>query len=75
MIQLLAAGYIESPIAFFLYAMAVGIAYQLGMGLIIVYVRVQPIIVSLSGYLALVGLNLLILPRPGGVAPDWMMDW
>ena len=75
MIQLLAAGYIESPIAFFLYAMIVGVAYQLGMGLIIVYVRVQPIIVSLSGYLALVGLNLLILPRPGGVAPDWMMDW
>jgi len=75
LIQLLAAGIIESPVIFFLYAMAVGVAYQLVMGLIIVFVRVQPIIVSLSGYLALVGLNLLILPRPGGVAPDWMMTW
>lgn len=75
LIKLVEAGVIESPIAVFLYAMAVGVAYQLVMGLIIVYVRVQPIIVSLSGYLALVGLNLLILPRPGGVAPDWMMSW
>jgi len=75
LIKLLEAGLIESPIAVFLYAMAVGVAYQLLMGLIIVYVRVQPIIVSLSGYLALVGLNLLIMPRPGGVAPDWMLSW
>lgn len=75
LIQLLAAGIIESPVIFFLYAMIVGVAYQLLMGLIIVFVRVQPIIVSLSGYLALVGLNLIILPRPGGVAPDWMLTW
>jgi len=75
MIQLFAAGYIESPIAIFVYAIAVGIAYQLLMGLIIIFIRVQPIIVSLSGYLALSGLNLVILPRPGGVAPDWMMSW
>ncbi len=61
--------------SFFLYAIAVGVLYQLLVGLIIVYVRVQPIIVALSGYLALSGLNLVILPRPGGVAPDWMFDW
>ena len=75
LIKSLEFGYVESPIAVFLYAIMVGVAYQLVMGLIIVYVRVQPIIVSLSGYLALVGLNLLILPRPGGVAPDWMLNW
>lgn len=75
MIQLHSAGFMESPIAFFLYAMGVGVAYQLLQGLIIIFVRVQPIIVSLSGYLALVGLNLVILPRPGGVAPEWMFDW
>jgi ribose transport system permease protein len=45
------------------------------MGLIIVYVRVQPIIVALSGYLALSGINLVILPRPGGTAPEWMQSW
>ena len=42
-------GALESPLLFFLYAIAVGVAYQLLMGLIIVYVRVQPIIVALSG--------------------------
>jgi len=55
MIQLFAAGYIQSPIAFFLYAMAVGIAYQLLQAIFILFLRVQPIIVSLSGYLTLVG--------------------
>jgi len=75
MIQLFAAGFMESPIAFFLYAMAVGVAYQLLQGLFILFLRVQPIIVSLSGYLTLVGLNLIIMPRPGGVAPDWMFSW
>ena len=75
MIQLVGIGFMDSPIAVFLYAMGVGIAYQVLMGLIIVFVRVQPIIVSLSGYLALVGLNLMIMPRPGGLAPEWMLEW
>ena len=75
MIQLHSAGFMDSPIAFFLYAMGVGVAYQLFVGLVIIFVRVQPIIVSLSGYLALVGLNLMIMRRPGGVAPDWMFPW
>jgi ribose transport system permease protein len=66
---------LSSPIAFFLYALGVGVAYQLIMGLIIVFVRVQPIIVSLSGYLALSGVNLVIMERPGGTAPEWMMPW
>jgi ribose transport system permease protein len=66
---------ISSPTAFFLYALGVGVAYQAIMGLIIVFVRVQPIIVSLSGYLALSGINLVIMERPGGTAPEWMMDW
>ena len=75
MIQLFAVGFMESPIAFFLYAMGVGITYQILQGLIIIFIRVQPIIVSLSGYLMLVGLNLIVMPRPGGVAPDWMFSW
>ncbi len=75
MIQLFAAEVITTPFGFFAYAIAAGVLYQILMGLIIVYVRVQPIIVALSGFLALVGLNLVILPRPGGVAPEWMMPW
>ena len=69
------AGALESPITFFLYAIFVGVAYQLLMAFIIIYVRVQPIIVALSGYLALSGINLIILPRPGGTAPEWMSSW
>ncbi len=75
MIQLNAAGMLENPIPVFLYCMAVGAAYQFIFALIVIYVRVQPIIVSLSGYLALSGINLVILPRPGGMAPPFMAEW
>ena len=68
-------GAFDSPLAFFAYAIGVGVAYHLIMALIIIYVRVQPIIVALSGYLALSGINLVIMARPGGSAPDWMMPW
>lgn len=75
MIQLYAIDVVTSVVDVFLYAIAVGIAYQLIMGLIIYFVRIQPIIVALAGYLTLAGLNLVILPRPGGVAPPWMASW
>lgn len=75
LIQLHGLGVIAAPIAVFLYAVAVGAAYQLIFALIVIHVRVQPIIVSLSGYLALSGINLVILPRPGGLAPDFMAEW
>ena len=75
LIQFSSAGLLESPIAVFLYAIFVGALYQLIFALIVIYVRVQPIIVSLSGYLALTGINLVILPRPGGVAPAFMAEW
>ena len=75
LIQLTAAGVIGSPVSVFLFAIALGIAYQLVMAVVVIYVRVQPIIVSLSGFLALSGINLVILPRPGGLAPEWMQTW
>ena len=75
LIQLHGAGIIENPFAVFGYAIAVGALYQFLFALVVIYVRVQPIIVSLSGYLALSGINLVILPRPGGLAPQWMSEW
>jgi ribose transport system permease protein len=75
LIQLGAAGVLSSPIGVFAYALAAGVAYQILFALIVIWVRVQPIIVSLSGFLALSGLNLVILPRPGGTAPEWMANW
>ena len=29
----------------------------------------------LAGYLAFAGINIVILPRPGGIAPDWLLPW
>jgi ribose transport system permease protein len=75
LIQLYGAGFLDNPIAVFAYAIFMGALYQFIFALIVIYVRVQPIIVSLSGYLALSGMNLVILPRPGGVAPQFMADW
>lgn len=69
------AGFLTNPFSLFLFAFALGMAYHLLFALIVVFVRVQPIIVALSGYLALSGINLVILPRPGGVAPEWMSTW
>ncbi|MCW6508999.1 ABC transporter permease [Lichenifustis flavocetrariae] len=75
LIQIHGAGGLQSEAAFILYALASGVAYQVLMALIVIFVRVQPIIVALSGYLALSGINLVILPRPGGTAPEWMSTW
>jgi ribose transport system permease protein len=66
---------VTSPLAVFVLALGIGVIYQVLFALIIIFVRVQPIIVALSGFLALSGINLVILPRPGGVAPEWMAAW
>lgn len=75
LIQLHGVHAISSPLAVFVYVIVIGIVYQLIMGLIIIYIRIQPIIVALSGYLALSGINLVIMPRAGGTAPDWLSSW
>jgi ribose transport system permease protein len=75
LIQLGAIQVVTSPIAVFVYVLLAGVLYEIVFGLIVIWVRVQPIIVSLSGYLALSGINLVILPRPGGTAPEWMSTW
>ncbi|MDC1177961.1 ABC transporter permease, partial [Candidatus Pelagibacter sp.] len=74
-IQLYAAGYLQTPIGWFIYAIAMGLLWQLFYALIVCFVRVSPIIVSLAGYLAFAGINIVILPRPGGIAPDWLLPW
>jgi ribose transport system permease protein len=74
-IQLYAAGYLQTPITWFVYAIVMGLLWQLFYALIVCFVRVSPIIVSLAGYLAFAGINIVILPRPGGIAPDWLLPW
>ncbi|RUU10858.1 ABC transporter permease, partial [Mesorhizobium sp. M7A.T.Ca.TU.009.01.3.2] len=74
-VKLNGLGIVTGPFGVFLVALGIGVLYQLFFALIIIFVRVQPIIVALSGFLALTGINLVILPRPGGTAPDWMSSW
>ena len=66
---------VTSPLGVFVLALAIGIAYQVLFALVIIIVRVQPIIVALSGFLALSGINRVIMQRPGGTAPEWMSSW
>ena len=66
---------ITNPVAVVAWVIGVGAAYQLIQALIIIYVRVAPIIVTLSSFLVLSGVNLMVMSSPGGVAPDWMMSW
>jgi len=68
-------GVISGPFGTFFVALGLGVLYQLAFALIVIWVRVQPIIVALSGFLALTGINLVILPRPGGMAPEFMSSW
>lgn len=68
-------GVVTGPFGVFFVALGLGVLYQLIFALIVIWVRVQPIIVALSGFLALSGINLVILKRPGGTAPDWMGSW
>ncbi|WP_137929640.1 ABC transporter permease [Mesorhizobium comanense] len=74
-VKLNGLGIVTGPFGVILVALGIGVLYQLFFALIIIFVRVQPIIVALSGFLALTGINLVILPRPGGTAPDWMSSW
>ena len=74
-VKLTMLGVIWGPFGTFLVALGLGVIYQLAFALIVIWVRVQPIIVALSGFLALTGINLVILPRPGGIAPEFMSSW
>jgi ribose transport system permease protein len=68
-------GIVTGPFGVFFVALGLGVLYQLFFAVIVIWVRVQPIIVALSGFLALTGINLVILPRPGGTAPEFMASW
>lgn len=65
----------DGPLAVFVYAVFAACLWQGLMAALIIYVRISPIIVSLAGFMILSGVNLVILSRPGGIAPDWLSDW
>lgn len=71
----LAENGITNPVLVFGYAILAACTWQLLLACFIIYVRVSPIIVSLAGFMILQGINLVILSRPGGFAPEWLSDW
>ena len=64
-----------NPVLVFGYAAGVACLWYALLATVISFVRVSPIIVMLAGYMVLAGLDLVILPRPSGQAPDWLTDW
>ncbi len=75
LIQFLINRGVNAPIKIVGAAIAIGVLVQGLLGLTSALLRVEPIIVALGGYLMLGGLNLVIMPRPGGVAPSWLASW
>jgi ribose transport system permease protein len=59
----------------FAFAIGISVAFEAIQGLLIATLRVQPVIVTLSGYLVLAGVSLVITSRPGGQTPLWLMEW
>lgn len=66
---------VSSPVALIAFAIAMAVAYELLVGVLIATLRLQPIIVTLAGFLVLGGLNLTILEQPGDTAPGWLAHW
>lgn len=63
---------IGGPLPVFVFAILAGVAFEVLQGVVINVVRLQPVIVTLSGYLVLGGLNLIVLPQAGGTVPYWL---
>ncbi|GAA1214419.1 ABC transporter permease [Rhodoglobus aureus] len=66
---------IGSPLIVVLVALGLGVAVQVLQAIIITVARIEPVIVTLSAFLALSGLNLVILDKPQGQAPRWLATW
>lgn len=49
-----------------------GAAAGLVSGVIVAWGRLQPVVVTLGGYLVFSGLALVVMPQPTGVSPDWV---
>jgi len=57
------------------FALALGFSLQMAQGVVILIARIDPIIVSLSSFLILAGLDFVILPQASGTAAGWLASW
>ncbi|MGH7101852.1 MAG: ABC transporter permease [Acetobacteraceae bacterium] len=66
---------LSDPAAVFGAAILLGVVLQAMMGALIGGLRVSTVVVTLAVYLVLNGLNTVILPEPGGTAPEWLSNF
>jgi ribose transport system permease protein len=66
---------IGTPALIFAWALGIGILIQVIQAVVITVARIEPVIVTLSAFLALSGINLVILAQPQGQAPRWLAEW
>jgi ribose transport system permease protein len=65
---------ISNPVVVVLVALAVGLTIGLVNGLLVAYVRIEPIVATLGTYLVCSGLSLSLMSSPGGAVPSWLGD-
>lgn len=66
---------LRGPVAMFAIAIGIGVALQVATGVLVAVLRVSTVVVTLAVFLILDGLNTVILPQPGGEAPNWLANW
>ncbi len=66
---------LDGPLPMLGATLAMGVTAGLLNGLLVCWLRVQPIIATLGTFLAFQGLTLEILPTAGGTAPAWLRAW
>ena len=74
-VQWLVPAGLNNPVILIVLAMLIGIVFNVIMCVIISTVRIQPVIVTLSGFMVLTGLDLVIMPQQGGSVPTWLAAW
>jgi ribose transport system permease protein len=72
LVQWLFAAGVDSALLVVPLAIALGVVVEAIQGTLVAVLRIQPVIVTLGGFLILSGLDLTILPQTGGTAPAWV---
>jgi ribose transport system permease protein len=72
--ELIGRGGASSPFVAIAVALGTGLAVGLANGILVAYVRIQPIVATLGTYLVCSGLTLSLLSTPGGSVPNWLVE-
>ncbi|MFA4928942.1 MAG: ABC transporter permease, partial [Patulibacter sp.] len=65
---------ITSPVAIVLAALGTGLAVGIFNGVVVAYLRIQPIVATLGSYLICIGITLTLMDTPGGSTPAWLSN-